>query len=128
MNQGNNNSNSGGTNQRGPDPGTTTGTCGTRRHNKTKAKWNRSKQAKNTFTGKTKEMNRHVFQLHAEQKKKGQFRDTLDQLRVYSSSVHKKEIKDLKVLFTHLTQPVLTKPEKPVESSTVEQTMFLEEF
>ena len=111
MNQGNNNSNSGGTNQRGPNPGTAIGMGGTRRHNNAKAKWNRSKQTKNTFIGKTKEMNGHVFQLHAEQKKKGQFRDTLDQLQVYSSLVHKKEIKELKVLFTHSTQPVLTKPE-----------------
>ena len=31
-------------------------------------------------------------------------------------------------MFTHLTQPVLTKPEKPVGPNAVEQTIFIEEF
>ena len=63
--------------------------------------------------GKTKEMHCQTFQLHVEQKKKGQFQETLDQLQVYVSSIHKKEIKQLKPLFTQLNNPVITKPEPP---------------
>ena len=70
-----------------------------------------NKQSK-VFIGKTKEMNGHVFQLQVEQKKKGQYQETLDQLRVYASTVHKKEIKALKILFTQLKQPSIIKPEK----------------
>ena len=65
-------------NLRGPDPGYNAGRGRTPRQGKPKPKWNRSKQQKNAFVGKTKEMQGHVFQLHAEQKRKGQFRDTLD--------------------------------------------------
>ena len=43
---------------------------------------------KNVFESKTKEMNGNIFQLHVEQKQKGQFQDTLDQLQVYSSAIY----------------------------------------
>ena len=33
-------------------------------------------------------MNGNIFQLHVEQKQKGQFQDTLDQLQVYSSAIY----------------------------------------
>ena len=45
-------------------------------------------------------MNGQVFQLQLEQKKKGQFQETLDQLQIYASSNYKKDIKHLKILFT----------------------------
>ena len=58
-------------------------------------KWEKSKQNKGNFTGKTKEMNGHVFQLQVEQRCKGQYQETVDQLQVYASPAYKKEIKKL---------------------------------
>ena len=59
------------------------------------------------FTSKTKEMNSQMFQLQVEQKCKGQYQETLDQLQVYASATYKRDIIALKVLFTELEQPVL---------------------
>ena len=56
-------------------------------------------------------MNGQIFQLQLEQKKKGQFQETLNQLQIYLSSNYKKDIKHLKILFTALQQPVIIKPE-----------------
>ena len=44
------------------------------------------------FTGNTKGMNSQVFQLHTEQRKKGQFQDTMDQLLTYAATNYAKEI------------------------------------
>ena len=52
------------------------------------------------FTGDSTEMNGHVFQVHGEQIKRGQFQDTLDMLRVYASKCMKKDINILNPLFT----------------------------
>ena len=71
-------------------------------------------------------MNGQVFQLQAEQKKKGQFQETLDQLHIYSSSVHKKDRKHLKVLFTELEQPTIVKPEMQEKPTPSEQAIFAE--
>ena len=62
MNQDNNDSNTGNPRLRGPDLGTTTGGTGIRRQTKQKPEWNRNKLSKSTFSGKTKEMNRHIMQ------------------------------------------------------------------
>ena len=56
-------------------------------------------------------MNGHVFQLQVEQKRRGQFQETLDQLHIYASSMYKKDIMQLKILFTELKQPGLAEPE-----------------
>ena len=61
-----------------------------------------------------------------EQRKKGQFQDTLEQLKVYSLTIYKKEIKQLKALFTQLTLPVLVKPEAPKDKNK-DDTMYKEE-
>ena len=72
-------------------------------------------------------MNSHVFQLQVEQKRKGQFQETLDQLQIYASNTHRKDIKALKILFTELEQPILVPP-SPVKNSTpVQDILFKEE-
>ena len=78
-----------------PHPGQRSGR-GSNRGGRSRQKWNRNKQNKHTFIGKTKEMNGHVFQLRVEQCKKGQFQETMEQLQVHASSVYKSEIKHLK--------------------------------
>ena len=112
--------------------GTGTGTGGPGRNNnhrngRAKTKWTKNK-SKTTFTGKTTEMNGQVFQLQAEQRKKGQFQETLDQLWIYSSSIYKKDIKHLKILFTQLEQPQLPKPELSSQPSTSDEAIFKEEI
>ena len=61
-----------------------------------------------------------------EQKKKGQFQETLDQPQIYSSSNYKKDIKHLKVLFAE-RQPVIVKPEASDNMTKGEQVMFAEQ-
>ena len=112
-------------NTRGSDPGQRTSRSGTR-GGRNRTKWN-NKPNRNTFTGKTKEMNSHVFQLQVEQKRKGQYQETLDQLQVYASAVHMRDTKALKILFTKLEQPVITAP-IPIKNPTpVEDIIFKEE-
>ena len=67
-------------------------------------------------------MSGHVFQVHAEQRHKGQFQDTLDQLRLYASVQHKKEIKALKPLFTLLKKPEIPRPVRPTPKEIVMKT------
>ena len=64
------------------------------------------------FKGETKEMNGNVFQTHSEQKKRGQFQDTMDALKVYSSTGYKKDIKYLNPLFNKLEMPNVSEPEQ----------------
>ena len=111
-----------------PSPGSATeerNNCNNRSQ-KSKAKWQKGRQNKSGFVGKTREMNGQVFQLQAEQKKKGQFQETLDQLKIYSSSVHIKDIKHLKILCTELELPVIVKPELQEDSTPSEQAIFVE--
>ena len=96
------------------------------RTQKPKSKWSKNRQGKSGFTGKTRETNGQVFQLQAEQKKKGQFQETLDQLQVYSSSVHKKDIRHLKMLFTELVRPIIAKPEMQDTPTPSELAIFTE--
>lgn len=71
--------------------------------------------------GQTCEMNDKVFQLQSEQKQQGQFRETLEQIHICSSSIHQKEIKHLMVLFTTLEKPVIAKPELASEAGKAEE-------
>ena len=73
----------------------------------------------NVFKGETTDMNGNVFQTHAEQKKRGQFQDTMDALKVYSSTTFRKDINHLTKLFTELKKPEVPRPPDPV---TTEQT------
>ena len=57
------------------------------------------------FTGDSTEMNGRMFQLHGEQRKRGQFQDTLDMVRVHASKCMKKDINKLNPLFVNLLQP-----------------------
>jgi hypothetical protein len=78
---------------------------------------NQNKQAGNGggFLGDTKDMNGHVFQVHAEQTKRGQFQETLDMLKIYASTAYKKDITALNPLFSKLTEPRVPEPEEPKE-------------
>ena len=97
------------------------------RNQKPKQKWSRNRQNNANFTGKTREMNGQVFQLQLEQKKKGQFQETLNQLQIYSSSNYKKDIKHLKILFTEFQRPVIVKSKIDENMSKCEQVMFAEQ-
>ena len=73
-------------------------------------------------------MNAHVFLLQVEQKYKGQYQETLDQLQVYASSIYKRDIKALKVLITELEQPTLI-AQIPIKNPTIiEDTLFKEKI
>ena len=72
-------------------------------------------------------MNANVFQLHVEQKRKGQYQETLDQLQVYAANMYRKDIKALKVLFTDLEQPTILMPIPKKNPTTVEDILFKEE-
>lgn len=65
-----------------------------------------------SFKGETKEMNGNVFQTHSEQRKRGQYQDTMNALKVYSSTIYKKDIKYLNPLFNRLEQPDVPAPER----------------
>ena len=76
-----------------------------------KKKWTRTKnQPVYSCKGKTDGMNGNVFQVNGEQRKKGQFRDTLDKLQVYSAQHHKEHSRLLAVLFEDLTTLQVSKP------------------
>ena len=62
------------------------------------------------FTGDSTEMNGYVFQVHGEQRKREQFQDNLDILRVYASKCMKNDINTLKSLLTELLEPVIKYP------------------
>ena len=68
---------------------------------------------KTAVTCDTPEMLGHVFQVHSEQRNRGQFQDTLDQLKIYVSTNYKKEIKHMRKLFTDLQTPQINKPKPP---------------
>ena len=110
---------------RGSNPGQRTGRSGTR-GGRGRQRWN-PKSNKNTFNGKTREMNGNVFQLQVEQKRKGQYQETLDQLQVYAANMYRKDIKVLKVLFTDLEKPTILMPIPVKNPSTVEDILFKEE-
>ena len=110
----------------GPHPGQRSGR-GNSRGGRDKPRWNKGKSGRNTFTGKTKEMNGHVFQLRVEQKKRGQFQETLEQLQVYAASAYKTEIKHLKILFTQLETPTVVKPESTVDGKKQDDTIYREQ-
>ena len=75
-------------------------------------------------------MNSQVFQLHTEQRKKGQFQDTINQLLTYAATNYAKEIKHLKIIFTDLEEPTIEAPQPPSTRralSSLEETILAEE-
>ena len=72
----------------------------------------------------------HVFQLHTEQQRRGQFQNTLNQLHTFVAIHHKKEAKAMKVVFTNLEEPTLAVLQPPTEKrlmTKVEETLFAQE-
>ena len=74
----------------------------------------------NLFKGETIGMNDNVFQIHSEQKKKGQFQETMDALKVYASTTYKKDINFLTPLFLNLVEPTVKEPTEPVPTTLKE--------
>lgn len=60
-------------------------------------------------------MNGHVFQTHSERNKPGQFKETLNALKLIASTEHKKEelLHHLEPLFRRLESPMVPLPVKP---------------
>lgn len=73
--------------------------------------------ASSAFKGASTAMNSNVFQLQSEGAKKGQFKDTMDALKVLASTEFKKDIAYLEPMFKKLEQPVIPKPIKPEATS-----------
>lgn len=71
------------------------------------------------FKGACEDMQGHVFQMHGEQRKRGQFADTLEQLQNYTSSHFKKDMKALNCLFTDLTKPTISAPKQPKKGEEI---------
>ena len=75
-------------------------------------------------------MNGHVFQLHTEQQRRGQFQATIDQLQTFTALHHKKETKAMKIIFTNMEEPILPVPQLPAGKqpmSRVEEALFAQE-
>ena len=71
------------------------------------------------FKGESIAINGVVFEIHAEQPPKGQFQDTLDVLKMYSSTMHKLDIDSLNVLFIDLTEPTIVTPTETIEQEII---------
>ena len=63
------------------------------------------------------ELNGNIFQVHTEQRKRGQFQTTLDALQVFTSTKFKNEIEHLNRLFIDLTKPIASKPYAPLPTT-----------
>ena len=90
--------------------------------------------------GETVGISRHVFQCHSEQRKWGQFEETIGELKTFASTKYVLYIDYLTSIFVNRTQPILIKPTlsrkketlvlenkeaRTIESSTQEE---IEEF
>ena len=65
--------------------------------------------------GESTAMNGTVFEIHVEQPLKEKFQDTLDALKIYSSTIHKQDTASLNVLFINLTEPTVVIPTEHIE-------------
>ena len=77
----------------------------------------RTTTVSSAFKGETGKLNGNVFQIHSERTNKSQFMDTIEALRVYSSSAYKNDIEALTILFTKLEAPTVSKPDDPIEET-----------
>lgn len=62
------------------------------------------------FKGKTAALGGNVFQVHSEQRRHGQFSETMDALKVYASTKYVNHIEYLTPIFVNLLPPSITKP------------------
>ena len=69
--------------------------------------------------GESTAMNGTVFEIHVEQPLTEKFQDTLDALKIYSSTIHKLDIDSLNVLFIDLTKPTIVTPTEPIEQEII---------
>lgn len=83
---------------------------------------------KKGFIGHTKEINGKIFQLQTEQKHMGKFRETLEQLHLYTSITYKKDIKHKRILFTTLEQPTILKLELLKGASKAQEVEYVENY
>ena len=77
-----------------------------------KGKSRENTAAVTAFKGATEKMHGHVFQTYSEQKQKGQFQITLEELKVYSAENFKEDADNLKSVFKDLKRPIVPKPTK----------------
>ena len=84
---------------------------GKKGRNKGKGKQQKTQSSTSTFRGEVPEMNGRVFQVHSEQRKKGQFEETLRALELYASKNHKPDTEYLIPLFKRLEEPTVPKPQ-----------------
>ena len=67
-----------------------------------------------------------------EQRRKGQFQDTVDQLFIYAATNYTKEIKHLKPMFTNLEKPNIGAPQplgrRRATMTALEETVLTEEM
>ena len=64
-------------------------------------------------------MNGSVFEIHVKQPPKGKFKDTVDAMKIYSSTIHKLDIDSLNVLIIDLTEPTIVTPTEPIEQEII---------
>ena len=66
------------------------------------------------FIGTSSKMLGHVFQVNREQRKRGQFKDMLDMLKVYASENFAKDVRKMESLFgDDIKTPEINEPSKP---------------
>ena len=65
------------------------------------------------FTGSSANMLGHVFQVNGEQRKRGQFKDTLDMLRIYTLKNMQKEMSMLSCFLVMTSPPEVEEPIEP---------------
>ena len=68
---------------------------------------NKKMQHPSSFVGATSKMPGHVFQVNGEQRKRGQFKDTLGILKIYASENFPKDVRKMK----SVSGDVIQKPE-----------------
>lgn len=67
------------------------------------------------FTGGSSDILWHIFQTSEEQRKRGQFKDTLDMMMIYTSRNMQKEMDMLSCLFNNkITSPEVMEPDEPI--------------
>ena len=75
---------------------------------------------KEAFHGDTRNLNGHVFQIHSEQRKRNQFNDTMDALKLFASQKYVKHINYLMPLFV---APSIPRPVQPASKAKNEVTL-----
>lgn len=78
------------------------------------SKWDKKPQNPSRFIGASSKMLGYVFQANGEQFKRGQFKDTLDMLKIYASENYTKDVRKMESLFgDDIRTPVIQEPEEP---------------